>query len=116
MSVEADFRALLAGDAGVTALVGTRIAQNAVAQGAPVPYVVFTATHTPELGLDNTVLADQVTITVQCWAKKAADADTLADAVQAALSGDVVVIGRVTGYDEELDLDATVLTVEWWDT
>lgn len=116
MSAEDDFRTLLAGNAGVTALVSQRIAQNAIRQGDAPPYVVFTSQHQPDLALDNTVLADQVTFTVQCWAKTALLADQVADAVTTCLaSAGVVVTGRATGYDEELGLDATVLTVDWWD-
>jgi hypothetical protein len=116
VSAESDFRALLTGAAGVTALVGTRIAANAVKQGAARPYIVFSAAHEPVHGLDNTVHADKVTFTVECWAETAIAADQVADAVAVALAtAGVVVVGRATGYDVEAGADATVLTVEWWD-
>ncbi|MDT7836456.1 tail completion protein gp17 [Aquabacterium sp. OR-4] len=119
MSIETDFRALLAADAGVIALAGTAIAHNAIGQGVAPPYVVFTAQHDRLLGLDNTVLADQCVLTVQCWARKVAEAEALADAVVAAVATaparhGACVTARASAYDEETGLDATVLTVEWW--
>lgn len=119
MSIEADFRALLAGHAGVAALVGTRIAQNAVPDAAGLPCVVFNANHNRILGLDNSLQADQAAIAVQCWAETAAAADALADAVTAAVAtapaaAGAVVLDRSSAYDAELGLDATALTVEWW--
>ena len=121
MTIEADFRALLAGYAGVTALVGSRIAQNAVPDAAGLPCIVFTATHTRYLTLNNTVDADQAAISVQCWAETAAAADTVADAVVAAVAtapaaAGAVVLDRASAYDPEMGLDATALTVEWWAT
>lgn len=116
MSAESDFRALLTGYAGLTALVpAARIAQNAVDQGAPTPYIVFTAQHTPEYGLDNTLLADGVTFRVECWADTSLAADAVADQVQLAMLADGrVCTTRQTGLDPELGLDATILTAEWW--
>lgn len=119
MSIESDFRALLAGYAPLTALVGTRIAQNAVPDAAGQPCVVFNATHSLTHSLDNTVQLDQAAIATQCWAETAAAADAVADAVAAAVAtapaaAGAVVVDRASAYDAELGLDATVLTVEWW--
>lgn len=114
MSVESTMRALLANDAGVTALVGSRIAQNAVPQGEDFPLVVFASAHNPTFGLDNTLLADDVTFSIQCWAADGVVADEVADAVALALAADADVIGRETAYDEEMKLDCTVLTAQWW--
>lgn len=115
MSAETDFRALLVADAGVTALVGTKVAQNAVPSSATVPLVVFTASHDESRGLDGTLLDDKVTFQVQCWAKTGVEADAVADAVQAACIGTCSVVERGGTFDEELGLDCAVLTVEWWD-
>ena len=117
MSAESEFRDVLASYAPLTAIVGARIAQNAVPQGGSYPCVVFAASHAPEYGLDNTLHADLVTFDVECWARSAADADAVAAEVQAAL----LAAGRVcvaTGgtYDPEQDLDATSLQAEWWVT
>lgn len=117
MSAEADFRAVLAAYAPLTALVGTRIAQNAVPQGGALPYVAFTASHAPEYGLDNTLHADLVTFSVECWAESASAADAVADQVQAALLAQGHVCTNAGGtYDPELGLDATALQCEWWVT
>lgn len=119
MSAETDFRALLAGHAGTVALVGAAIAHNAIGPSAVTPYVVFTAQHDRVLNLDNTLMADLCVITVQCWSKTAAQAESVADAVTAAVATapaahGACVTARASGYDEETGLDATVLTVEWW--
>jgi hypothetical protein len=116
VSIETDFRAALAAHAPLVSLVGQRIALNAIQQGQSVPYVVFTSSREPQLNLLNEVLATRAQIEVQCWGSTAAAAGEVADAVQAALAGEpaVAVLGRATGYDAELSLDATVLTVEWW--
>lgn len=119
MSAETDLRALLAGHAGLAALVGANVAHNAIkAQTAP-PYVVFTCTHAPVLNLAGAQLADQCLFSVQCWGKTAANAEDVADAVRAALATapaarGVAVTARASGYDDELGFDATVLSVEWW--
>lgn len=121
MTVETDFRGVLAGAAGVTSLVGTRIAQNAVPQGGAYPLVTFVVDHQRELRLDNTLAAEQCTVSVQCWAETPAAASTVADAVEAALAAsatalahDATVIARAGAFDEEMGLDAEQITVEWW--
>lgn len=117
MTAEADFRGILVAYGPLLALVpAARIAQNAVDQGAPVPYVVFTSAHTPEFGLANNLLADNVAFKVECWADRPAAADAVADQVVAALlAAGVVCTSRATGMDAELGLDATVLTADWWE-
>lgn len=117
MSAESEFRAILTGYAGLTALVpAARIAQNAVDQDAALPYIAFTASHTPEYGLDNTLLANGVTFRVECWGETSLSADAVADQVQAAmLAAGRVCTSRVTGLDPALGLDATILTAEWWE-
>lgn len=119
MSIESDFRALLAGDAGVSALVGNRIAQNAVPAGSQMPLIVFGAAHERSLGIDNTLLADRAQIIAQCWAETSAQADAVADAVIAAVAlapadAGAVVLDRSSSFDAEQDLHATELSVEWW--
>lgn len=119
MSIETTFRALLAAHAPLAALVGTRIAQDVMAQGQPTPFVVFTATHDLQHNLLGEVLADACTLTVQCWGTTSAQAEAVADAAQAAVAtapGDAgaTTTSRTAGYDEETDLHATVLAVEWW--
>lgn len=116
MSAETDFRARLVAEASLTTLVGTRVVQNGITEESPLPYVVFTSTHDPQLGLMNNVLSDDVSFTVECWATSALQADAVADAVQAALAGfsGAAITSRASGFDAENGLDATVLSVDWW--
>lgn len=119
MSIESDFRALLAGNAPLAALVSTRIALNAVPAGSDIPVVVFGAVHERTLGLNNALLGDKATLLVQCWDDNAAGADAVADAVITAVAtapaqSGATVLDRGSSFDPELDLHATELTVEWW--
>lgn len=121
MSVETDFRAALAARAQLTALVGTRIALSAVPEDEALPLVVFSARHDPDRSLDGDVMIDQVTVTVQCWGRTAAEAAQVAAEVEAALdahdaaSANVCtwVESRADAHDGELGLDAQILTVMW---
>lgn len=119
MSIESDFRALLAGNAGLTALVSTRIAQDAIPENSTGSLVVFSAVHERTLGLDNSLLADRCTLSVQCWAATGALAASVADAVTAAVAtapaaAGACVLDRQTTFEPELGLDGVLLTVEWW--
>ena len=119
MSIETDFRALLAGHAPLAALVGNRIAQDAIPEGSVGALVVFAGSHDITLGLDNSVLADVCTMSVQCWADTAMQAGVVADAVQAAVltapsATGACVTERGTTFDPEIGMDGVVLSVEWW--
>lgn len=120
MSIETDFRAVLAGYPPLTALVGERIALNAIPEGSAAPLVVFAATHQRTLGLDGGLLADLCSLQVQCWGHTSAQADQVADAVIAAVAtapsaACAVVLTMDSTFDEELGLDGVMLSVEWWD-
>jgi hypothetical protein len=122
MSVETEFRAMLAAYAPLSALVGTRIAQNAVDAGEPLPVVVFSASHEPLEGLEGAGAAEQVTLVAECWAETAVTAAAVASAVQAACNAHdaaqttkaVLVRSRQSLHDGELGLDGEALTIEWW--
>jgi hypothetical protein len=119
MSIEADFRAVLAAHAPLVALVQQRIVANAAPKGAPFPLVTFASNHNPTLGLDGTVLGNQCTLQVQCWGDTAAQADAVADAVAAAVAtaprdAGATVLDRITSFDPDISKDGTTLTVEWW--
>lgn len=116
MSAETELRALLAANAGVVSLVGQRIAQNAVPQDEDYPLIVFTSAHAPSLSTYGTVLADEVTFSIQCWAVDSIVADAVADAATAAIAARADVLGREAAYEDEMNLHATVLTVQWWMT
>ena len=119
MSIEADVRATLAAHSGLDALVGGRIALNAVPDGSGTPVVVYSVTHDRTLGLDGTLLADQASVAVQCWADNAAQAEAVADAVIDAIaaapsSAGAVVTDRSGTFEPDMGLDGVVLSVEWW--
>jgi hypothetical protein len=118
MSVDSDFRALLAGHAALTALVSTRIAQHAVPQDSAYPLVVFVSTAARTLGIDNTLHGTEHTWSVQCFAETAVGAQAVADAVLGAVATNTnyVVLDMASGFDEELGLDAVTITVNRWVT
>ena len=117
MSAETDLRAALAGNAGLTALVSTRIVADRMEEGVGRPFVVFARVATENhQSLDGTLLASKAVFEVQCWADTRASAEAVANAVEVVLLADHrPVINRVSGYDSDLDLEATLLTVDWWD-
>lgn len=121
MSVESDFRAVLAGHAGLAALVGTRIAQNAAPQGSAYPLVTFAVQHVAERGINGALHADACTVAVDCWAESAAGAAAVADAVEAALAAsatalahDATLTQRAGDFDADSNLDVERLSIEWW--
>jgi hypothetical protein len=119
MSVEQDFRALLAAHAPLTALVGQRIAQNAIAPSVGTyPLVVYIVSHGYEHALDGTVLDHTCTIQAQAWANDPAEADAVADAIAAALAAapqaaGATIISREGVFDEDAGLDGTTLSIDW---
>lgn len=117
MSTETDLRALLLAAAPVTALVGQRIAADRIEQGAARPFIVFTRTATERTRtLDGVVRAVQVTLELQCWADTRASAEAVAEAAQTAIEAAYqTVANRSAGYDADLDLEAALLTVSWWE-
>lgn len=117
MSIESDLRALLLADAAVAALVGTRIAADRIEQGAARPFIVFTRTATERTkGLNGVVHGVQATLDVQCWADTRAQSEAVAEAAQSAIEQALQTIAnRSAGYDAELDLEAALLSVVWWE-
>lgn len=125
MSAETELQALLVGDAGVRAALGVttalaagkQVAADRVEQDTPRPFCVYTRAGTDRMeGLDGTVHATKATFEMQMWGDTRLQADALADACQTAITtATQAVTGRSTAYDGELDLEATILTVEWWD-
>lgn len=116
MSAETELYALLSGAAPVIALAGSRISADRIEQGTARPFIVFSRVGTEAFGgLSGEIFDTRVTLEVQAWADTRAQAESLADAINAAIvAADHFVTGRSSGYDGELDLEATILTVEWW--
>lgn len=118
MSAEQDLRALLLADAGVAALVGTRVTADRIAQESVRPFVVFARTSSfPVVSVDGAHLRTQASLEVQCWADTRLQADALADAVTTAVRGEISqrVVERSAAYDADLDLAASIVSVQWWE-
>jgi len=118
-TAETQFRAVLAAHSPLTAVVGNRIALNAVPEGAVYPLVVYAVRADPVQTLAGEIDEDLATISVQCWAANPAAARTLADLVRAAIATADATVGAyvtadATVFDEEVGLDGVQLDVEWW--
>ena len=100
-------------------LIGQRVALNVFTERVATPYVVFTTKHSPLFQLSGESAGDDIAVSIVCWARGAAVADRVADAVTAALASDpavdAAVLSRATGMLRELGLDATMLTVALWE-
>lgn len=114
MSAETEFHTALLAHGPLVALVGQRIALHAVPPDTALPYIVYSATHAPEYTLDGTLVVDNVTFEVQCWAGAALAAQDVAAAAQAAVkAAGATVLSQAGAYDAEVGLDAVQLSVEW---
>lgn len=118
MSAETELRTLLLADAPTAALVSTRVSADRIEQGAARPFIVFTRSATVrEKTLSGAVLGVLATLTVQCWADTRVAAEAVADAAQTAIEAAYhTVSNREAASDPDLDLEAAVLTVEWWES
>jgi hypothetical protein len=116
MSAEADIQTLLTTDATVAAIT-TEFAESRIEQDTARPFGVYTRTATQDFeGLDGTVHASKVTLELQLWADTSLQAEQLADACAAAIRAEGhAITGRSTGNDNDLDLEAAILTIEWWE-
>lgn len=122
MSAETEFRAACidtgtASGAALAALVSTKVSADRIEQGTARPFVVFTRVDTEHAhGLDGTLHGSKAVLEVQVWADTRASAEAVADAVEAVVLAQAqLVIRRVAAYDGDLDFEATLLTVEWWE-
>lgn len=118
MSAETDLRALLAADGAIAALVGQAISADRMEQGTARPFIVFSRiTTVREKTLSGLVVGVLVTLTVQCWADTRVTAEAVADAVQTAIEAVFHTVSNREGVsDPDLDLEAALLTVEWWES
>ena len=117
MSAESELQTLLANTGAVTAQLGDRIAADRIEQGAASPFLVYTRTGTESFtGLNDEVFERKVTLELQIWGDKRTTVDAAAAAVTAAIeAAHQAVLGRTSGYDGDLDMEAAILTVEWWE-
>ena len=89
MSIESDLYTTLSNDAGVSALVGTRIYPNLAPESATYPYITYQLISGVRLSTVTGVNdAKRKRIQHSCHAETYEEAKALADAVFAALEGD----------------------------
>lgn len=117
MSAETDLRAFLAGNAPLTALVGSRISADRIQQSVSRPFVVFVRRATERMrGLDGTLHGSNVTFDIQAWADTRIEAVAVGDAIQTALEAAHYYESARDGLsDPDLDIEADTLTFVWWE-
>lgn len=117
MSFEADLKALLLADGPLVAKVVDRVSADRIEQGALRPFVVYSRVNTEYAGtLLGPSLAEKGVFEIQVWADTRIAVEAVADDIERILIADArAVTGRSSGYDAELDLEATIITVDWWD-
>ncbi len=121
MSVEADLRTDLLAYAPLSALIGTKLAADKVDKAVTRPFIVFVVEREPHHTLDNTLQTTRYEFQFQCWADTRAEAEQVADALEAALAqseavepGGIPVEARTTAHEPDLDLEAVNITCDVW--
>lgn len=117
MSAESELRAALVADTTLLGLVpATRISIDAVAQGLTRPYIAFSKQATEVVyGLDGLAQARRTTIDVQVIGSSRSNAIAVRERVEAVLAAIGVPAENVSaGYDPDNDLEAEVVTIDWW--
>lgn len=118
MSAESELRDALVAHAPLLAVVpANRISVDAVLPTATRPFIAFSKQQrVDELALDNTLLAVQSTIDVQCVGSSRSNAIAVAELVRAALRvGGMPSDRGSAGYDADNDLEVEIVTVDWFD-
>lgn len=121
MSAEGDLRAVLLAHAPLLAAVpAARICIDAVPPGTARPYIAFSLQNSaPEFASSNAQLGQIDTIDVQCVGGSPdlagrSTAINVRELVKAALlAGGQPWAGTTAAYDDELDLEVEVVTVDW---
>lgn len=121
MSVEADLRAVLVAHAPLTAVVpAARISIDVVPPGTPKPYIAFAKQNSaPEWASNNTRLGQIDTIDIQIVGGSPdlggrSTAIAVRELVEAALlAGGQPWAGVTAAYDDELNIEVEVVTVDW---
>lgn len=117
MSAESDLYSILAGSAGVTALVSTRIYPDALPEDAIYPAIAFVrSTSDPVYAISNHYYGEDAELSIGCWGKTRTSADQVAEAVILALqAAGHAHSARSGGYDPDTGLFATTLDVRIFD-
>lgn len=122
MSAETQLAAVLLAAPAVTALVGTgagaRIYPDIAPQEVALPCVAFTRVGTEVVGTFSTpIAASKATLECFCMAASRADAEQLADAVNAAVAAAwFIPSSRRSEQDGEAALWASVLVLDYWES
>ena len=88
MSFIGDFRTVLLGDSGISALVGTRLYPDLLPQNPTLPALTYTqVSGIRETNLDGPMDLVERRIQIDGWTETALSRETLAEAVRLALNG-----------------------------
>lgn len=110
-SLHARIRTALLAHPPLVVLIGQRAAAHAAGEGWPMPYVIWSLTEQPDLGLTGQRLGATVTVQAECWATSALTASAVADEVARALADlPAVVTSRSTGTDDDAAYDHDTVT------
>ncbi|RZI79483.1 MAG: DUF3168 domain-containing protein [Rubrivivax sp.] len=115
-SIEVDLRAALLASPTLVALVSGRVCIDEVPEDAPRPYIVFAKqSGNVDRGLDGKVHHETARIDIQCVGESRSQGIQLADLVREALEAvDQPPDDFAAGYDPENDIEAEVVSVDWW--
>lgn len=104
--IGATLYSLLSGNAGVAALVGTRIYPQVRPQADPLPALVYTVVDDIPAGslAGWTSGLSNARVQIDAYAKGYIAAETLADAVRTALATSTLPMSRRDGYEDETQL------------
>ena len=118
MSASDALFALLSQDAEVGAIVGlaasARIYPTAIPVDKDLPAIAYVESAEPITTIHGTVVGEDVTLAIACWATTRTEADALATAVQAALVASGRVWSRRTqGFDEQTGDMSSTVELDW---
>jgi len=117
MSLEAELWAALVAHAPLTAVVPPeRVSIDSVESDTARPYIAFSKqSETKERGLDGTVHHHTMRMDLQCVGVNRSECIQVAELVREALdaAGQPADDGTA-GFDPENEIEAEVVTVEWW--
>lgn len=116
MSAESIVYDALRLDAQVAALVATRIYPDAIAEGEPLPAIVYARVATePVITLDGTVHGERAAMHIECWSKTREQAEDVANAAIAALlAAKRYYNNRASAFDPDVGAHAVSLDVDIW--
>lgn len=116
MSAESMVYDALRFNAPLTAFVGTRIYPDAIAEGEPMPAIVFTRADTePVITIDGSIHAERVSMQIQIWAATRTAAEDICNAaINALLVAKLYYNRRGAGFDPEAGACCATLDVDVW--